>query len=33
MLKRGNPPEEIAEILELPIETIKAWEKEFYAMV
>ena len=33
MLKRGNPPEEIAEILELPIETIKAWEKEFYAIV
>ena len=32
MLKRGNPPEEIAEILELPIETIKAWEKEFYAI-
>ena len=33
MLKRGNTPEEIAEILELPIETIKAWEKEFYAIV
>ena len=26
MLKRGNSLEEIAEILELPIETIKAWE-------
>ena len=28
MLKRGNSLEEIAEILELPMETIKAWEQE-----
>ena len=28
MLKIGNSLEEIAEILELPMETIKAWEQE-----
>lgn len=32
MLKRGDSPEEIAEVLELPVETVKAWEKEAYAM-
>lgn len=33
MLKRGDSIEDIAEVLELPIETIKAWEKEFFAVV
>ena len=33
MLKRGNSLEEISEILELPAETIKAWEKEFTAVI
>lgn len=33
MLKRGDSPEDIAEVLELPTETIKAWEKEFYPMI
>lgn len=33
MLKRGDSPEDIAEVLELPTETIKAWEKEFYTTV
>lgn len=28
MLKRGDSPEAIAEVLELPVETIKAWEQE-----
>lgn len=28
MLKRGTPFDEIAEILELPIDTIRAWAKE-----
>lgn len=32
MLKRGDSPEEIAKILELPVETIKKWEEEAYAM-
>lgn len=32
MLKRGDSPEEIAKILELSVETIKAWEEEAYAM-
>lgn len=30
MLKRGDSPEEIAEILEFPLETIKAWKQEYY---
>ena len=33
MLKRGDSIEDIAEVLELPTETIKAWEKEFFAVV
>ena len=33
MLKRGDSPEEIAEVLELPIETIKAWKQEIFAVV
>ena len=33
MLKRGDTLEDIAEVLEVSIETIKAWEKEFYAVV
>lgn len=33
MLKRGDSPETIAEVLELPVETIKTWEKEIYAAV
>lgn len=33
MLKRGDSIEDIAEVLELPIETIKAWQKEFFAVV
>lgn len=33
MLKRGDSPEAIAEILEVPVETIKAWEQEIYAVV
>lgn len=33
MLKRGDSPEAIAEVLELPIETIKAWEREIHAVV
>ena len=33
MLKRGDSPETIAEILEMPVETIKAWEQEIYAVV
>ncbi len=28
MLKRGDSPEAIAEVLEFPVETIRAWEKE-----
>ena len=33
MLKRGEPLETIAEVLELPVETIKAWEEEACATV
>lgn len=33
MLKRGDSPEEIAEVLELPMETIKAWKQEIFAVV
>ena len=33
MLKRGDSPEDIAEVLEVPTETVKAWEKKFYAVV
>ena len=33
MLKRGDSLEEIAEVLELPVETIKAWEQESCAVV
>lgn len=33
MLKHGDSPEDIAEVLEVPTETVKAWEKEFYAVV
>ena len=33
MLKRGDSPEAIAEVLELPVETIKAWEQEARAVV
>ena len=33
MLKRGDSPEKIAEILELPMETIKAWKQESFAVV
>ena len=33
MLKRGDSLEEIAEVLELPVETIKAWEQESCAEV
>ena len=33
MLKRGDSPEAIAEVLELPVETIKAWEQEACAVV
>ncbi len=33
MLKRGDSPEAIAEVLELPVETIKAWKQEIYAIV
>ena len=33
MLRRGDSPTEIAEILELPVETIKAWEQELCAIV
>jgi hypothetical protein len=33
MLKRGDSPEVIAEILELPVETIKAWEQEVCTVV
>ena len=33
MLKRRDSIEDIAEVLELPTETIKAWEKEFFAVV
>ncbi len=32
MLRRGDSVEDIAEVLELPVETVKAWEKEAYAM-
>ena len=33
MLKRGDSLEEIAEVLELSVETIKAWEQEACAVV
>ena len=33
MLKRGDSPEAIAEVLELPVETIKAWEQEARTVV
>ncbi len=33
MLKRGDSIETIAEVLELPVETIKAWEQESCAVV
>lgn len=33
MLKRGASPEAIAEVLELPVETIKVWEQEIHAVV
>ena len=33
MLKRGDSPEAIAEVLELPVETIKVWEQEIHAVV
>ena len=33
MLKRGDSLEEIAEVLELSIDTIKAWEEEACALV
>ncbi len=33
MLKRGDAPQDIAAVLELPPEAIKAWEKECFATV
>ena len=33
MLKRGDSPESIAEVLELPVETIKGWEQEACVVV
>ena len=33
MLKRGESPEDIVEVLEVSTETVKAWEKEFYTVV
>lgn len=32
MLKRGDSVEAVAEILEVPVETVKAWEKEFFTL-
>ncbi len=31
MFKRGDSIESVAEVLELPIDTIKAWKKEIFA--
>ena len=33
MIKRGTPLKEIAEILELPVDTIKSWIRETYTTV
>ena len=33
LLKRGDSAEDVAEVLELPVETVRAWEKEFFALV
>ena len=33
LLKRGDSAEDVAEVLELPVETVKVWEKEFFALV
>ena len=33
MLKRGDSPEEIAEILEIPVETIQSWNLEACTVV